>query len=222
MSPRKKLDASLGDLFSKSAPPPEPTNGQAVAVTQAEAPAAITAAPTEPVAAVTTAPVEPAKNGKSTYAKKLVSETATVAERQLVVFSLANEFYGVDIKLVESIIRTERVTVVPHAPSFIDGVINMRGEVLPVIDLSIRFGLTRNAETKDSRIIVVEVRQVRVGIVVDAVTEVMRVSDSVIEPPSPLVTTIDSAYVCGIAKVPDRLVILLDLDKIIAIEEVAA
>ncbi len=209
MSAKKKLNASLDDLFSKSAPQPDPTAEQLPAADSAALPAKA-------------APHEPPRSGAAAKAKKSVAETASAADRQLVVFSLANEFYGVDITLVESIIRTERVTVVPHAPHFINGVINMRGEVLPVIDLSSRFGLPRNEETKDTRIIVIEVNQLRVGMVVDAVTEVMNVSESLIEPPSPLVMTIDSAFVNGIAKVPDRLIILLDLEKIIHVEEVIA
>ncbi|MCG3207929.1 MAG: hypothetical protein FOGNACKC_01530 [Anaerolineae bacterium] len=208
MSAKKKLNASLDELFSNSAPQPESTEHPA---------GADTAAPPAEAASQ-----EPARNGAAAKAKKSAAETSSAADRQLVVFSLANEFYGVDITLVESIVRTERVTVVPHAPQFIDGVINMRGEVLPVIDLSSRFGLPRNEETKDTRIIVIEVNQLRVGMVVDAVTEVLNVSESLIEPPSPLVMTIDSAFVNGIAKVPDRLIILLDLDKIIQVEEAIA
>jgi len=97
-------------------------------------------------------------------------------ERQLVVFTLAHEHYGVDIAAVESIIKLQPITVVPRAPAFIEGVTNLRGSVLPVMDLRKRFGLGSTAETaekeqKDRRIVVVALEGVKVGMIVDAVTE---------------------------------------------------
>lgn len=136
-------------------------------------------------------------------------------ESQLVIFELAGEHYGMRIDTVESIVKLQDITKVPHAPDFVEGVTNMRGTVLPVIDLRKRFGLTRQEATKDSRIIVVEVNQTKVGMTVDAVTEVLRVQDENVAPPSPLVTTIDSAFIIGIAKVGERLIILLDLARVL-------
>jgi purine-binding chemotaxis protein CheW len=140
-------------------------------------------------------------------------------ENQLVVFSLANEDYGVDIAAVDGIVKMQPITTVPHAPGFVEGITNLRGEVLPVIDLRKRFGLPVGEKTKDTRIVNVEVDGIRVGMVVDAVNEVLRVSEEDIEPPSPLVTTVDSAFITGIAKVHERLIILLDLAKVLSPEE---
>ncbi len=140
-------------------------------------------------------------------------------ESQLVVFDLADEHYGVDIAAVQSIIKMQTITVVPRAPQFVEGVTNLRGKVLPVIDLRRRFGLRHEAPTKDSRIVVVEMGGATVGMIVDGVSEVLRVSDEAIEPPSPIVTTVDSAFIKGIAKIGERLVILLDLGKVLSVQE---
>lgn len=140
-------------------------------------------------------------------------------EQQLVVFDLAGEHYGVDIAVVEGIIKMQAITAVPHAPAFVEGVTNLRGKVLPVIDLRKRFGLPTANVTKDSRIVVVEMAGQTVGMVVDGVSEVLRISTEAIEPPSPIVTTLDSAFIRGIAKVGERLVILLDLSKVLSVQE---
>jgi len=140
-------------------------------------------------------------------------------EQQLVVFDLANEHYGVDIGAVESIIKMQAITAVPRAPSFVEGVTNLRGTVLPVIDLRQRFGLQAEEETKETRIVVVEMGGATVGMVVDGVSEVLQVAEEAIEPPSPIVMTIDSTFITGIAKVDERLIILLDLGKVLSSEE---
>ncbi len=154
-------------------------------------------------------------------------------ERQLVIFNLADENYGVDIADVDGIVKMQPITAVPHAPSFVEGITNLCGEVLPVIDLRKRFGLAQSNTSKDMRIVNVEVDGVKVGMVVDAVSEVLRVSEGDIEPPSPIVTTIHSTFITGIAKVggaqgmdngaggSGRLIILLDLAKVLSIEEQA-
>ena len=140
-------------------------------------------------------------------------------ERQLVIFNLADEFYGVAISAVEGIIKMQAITAVPHAPAFVEGVTNLRGKVLPVIDLRRRFGLAPAQATKDSRIVTVDVGGQKVGMVVDGVSEVIRVPDEAIEPPSRLVTTVDSAFITGIAKVADRLILMLDLGKVLTGED---
>ncbi|MDY6875018.1 MAG: chemotaxis protein CheW [Chloroflexota bacterium] len=142
-------------------------------------------------------------------------------ENQLVIFDLANEHYGVDISTVESIIKMQSITSVPRAPGFVEGVTNLRGTVLPVIDLRRRFGLPAAEESKETRIIVVEMNSSTVGMVVDAVSEVLQVPDEAIEPPSPIVTTMDSAFITAIAKVDERLIILLDLSQVLSAEEQA-
>jgi purine-binding chemotaxis protein CheW len=142
-------------------------------------------------------------------------------EKQIVVFDLANEQYGVHISAVESIIKMQPITAVPHTPNFVEGVTNLRGTVLPVIDLRKRFGLATEDATKDTRIVVVEMSGETVGMVVDEVLEVLRVSEEVIELPSPIITTVDSAFIKGIAKVDERLIILLDLGQVLSKEEKA-
>jgi purine-binding chemotaxis protein CheW len=140
-------------------------------------------------------------------------------ENQLVVFSLANEHYGVGIAAVDSIIKLQPITHVPRAPAFVEGVTNLRGKVLPVVDLRKRFDLPVAPETKETRIVVSELNGSAVGMIVDSVSEVLRVPEEAIEPPSPLVTTVDSIFVTGIAKMGERLIILLDLEKVLTPEE---
>lgn len=140
-------------------------------------------------------------------------------ENQYVVFKLEDEFYGVNIATVESIIKVQDITKMPHMPDFVEGITNLRGKVIPVIDLRKRFKLHSAAENDDTRIVVVEIDGIMAGMVVDMVTEVLRVSDDNIEPPSPMVSTVNTAFITSIAKVEDRLIILLDLGKILTIEE---
>jgi purine-binding chemotaxis protein CheW len=143
-------------------------------------------------------------------------------EQQLVVFELGAELYGVEIARVHEIIRLQTVTRVPRAPAFVEGVINLRGKVIPVVDLRRRFGLPSAEHTRSTRIVVVEIGDQVVGIVVDGVSEVLRVNTATVEPPSPVVAGIDSEYLHGIAKLPERLVILLDLDRVLARDERSA
>ena len=140
-------------------------------------------------------------------------------ELQMVIFELANEHFGVDIADVESIIKMQSITLVPQAPAFVEGVTNLRGSILPVIDLRQRFGFPGQAAGKNSRIVVVTMGGVKVGMIVDAVSEVLRVSEAAIEPPPAMVTSIDSSFITGIAKMDERLIILLDLAKVLSINE---
>ncbi len=145
-------------------------------------------------------------------------------EDQIVVFILSNEHYGVSIAAVQEIVKLQPITFVPCAPAFVEGVTNLRGKVLPVIDLRKRFGLPAGEATKNTRIVVAEVGRAdsagnTVGMLVDAVSQVLRVPETAIEPPSPLVTTVDSTFITGIAKVGERLIILLDLPQVLSPEE---
>ncbi|SHF34793.1 chemotaxis protein CheW [Desulforamulus putei] len=140
-------------------------------------------------------------------------------EEQIVVFQLAEQVYGIDINSVYEIIRMESITKIPRAPHFVEGVINLRGRIIPVIDLSVRFGLGQNQRTQASRIIIVEVSGQTIGMIVDSVQEVLRIPVSSIEPPPPVVNGIDAAYLRGIAILEERLIILLDQDKILMEEE---
>lgn len=146
-------------------------------------------------------------------------QSAEIELEQLVVFELAGESYGIPIHRVREIIRVPTITKVPRTPEFIEGVINLRGGVIPVIDLAKRFGLQSSEQDDDRRIIVVEMREWTLGMIVDGVSEVLRVDPSVVEPPSPYIVTIATKYIAGVAKVDDGLVILLDLDQVLLDDE---
>ena len=139
---------------------------------------------------------------------------------QLVMFELASEFYGVDIAAVNTIIRMQEVTKIPKTPAFVEGVINLRGSIIPVIDLRKRFGLAVGEITKASRIVVVDAAGQMLGMIVDAVVETVRLASDAVEPPSPVVVSVDSEYIRGVGKQNDRLVILLDLEKVLTAREV--
>ncbi len=134
---------------------------------------------------------------------------------QLVTFHVGQEEFGVDILDVREINRLMDITRVPHAPSFVEGVINLRGQVIPIVDLRSRFGLEVATRDKNARIVVVELHDSVVGFLVDSVSEVLRVSRSVVEPPPAIVGAIDSDYIEGVVKLEDRLLILLDLQKLL-------
>ncbi len=138
---------------------------------------------------------------------------------QLVTFSIGEEEFGVNILKVQEIIRTMEITKVPRAPAFVEGVINLRGKVIPIIDLRRRFGLMPKPGDKDTRIIVIEINNVIVGFVVDAVSEVLRIPASTVEPPPPVVAGVESDYISGVGKLKDRLLIMLDLDKLLSSED---
>lgn len=138
---------------------------------------------------------------------------------QLVTFSIGDEEFGVDILKVQEIIRTMEITKVPRAPMFVEGVINLRGKVIPIIDLRRRFGLISKVHDSHTRIIVIEITGMVVGFVVDSVSEVLRIPVSTVEPPPPVVAGLDSDYISGVGKLADRLLILLDLDKLLSMED---
>jgi len=142
-------------------------------------------------------------------------------DKQLVIFQLAEEHYGVGIAAVDSIIKLQPITAVPRAPDFVEGVTNLRGKVLPVIDLRKRFELPMADATRETRIVVTDLDHSAVGMLVDAVSEVLHVSEDAIEPPSPIMTTVDSSFITGIAKVDERLIILLDLEQVLSPKEKA-
>jgi len=141
--------------------------------------------------------------------------TLALGEEQVVVLELAGEAYGVEIGRVEEIIRMQPITRIPNGPAFIEGVTNLRVRVIPVLDLRKRFGLPTSEPTRRSRIVVGELGQHTVGLMVDGVSEVLLVSAEAVEPPSTLVTTSDSAFLRGVAKLGERLILLLDLSRIL-------
>ena len=143
---------------------------------------------------------------------------AVEASEHLVTFFLAREEYGVDVRLVQEIIRLSVITQVPRAPEFIKGVINLRGRIIPVIDLKRRLGLGEVAADRQTRVVVIHVRERLVGLLVDGASQVLRVPVSTIEAAPEEVTEIDANYVRGVAKLEKRLIILIDLVKILGFD----
>lgn len=141
------------------------------------------------------------------------------AVTQVVVFQLGKELYGADISVVLEVSPLARVTKVPRTPSYVEGVINLRGRVIPVVDLRKRFGLPATPPTKSTRIAVAEIEGGKIGMIVDAVVEVLRVQAGSVEPPSPMFSKVDNENVLGVAKVDDRLIVLLDLARVLMRED---
>ena len=137
--------------------------------------------------------------------------------RQMVSLKLGNEEFGVDIKNVREIIRLTDITMVPGSPHYVRGVVNLRGDVLPVIDLRSRFGLDYKAPSDSDRIVVITCQNRVTGIIVDSVSEVIQLERSSIEPTSDILSEIDSTYIEGIGKLNDgkRFVIILDMAGIL-------
>lgn len=153
-----------------------------------------------------------------------VQETASgeaTGSMQLVSFRLAQEEYGIEITRVREIILMGEITRIPQTPPYVKGLINLRSTVIPIVDLRLRFGLEEDELTDESRIVVVNVGTKTIGIIVDAVSEVLRVSKEQIAPPPPTVAGLGREYLTGLVKLDDRLLILLDIDKILGEDEAA-
>lgn len=147
-----------------------------------------------------------------------MAEVQTNQELQLVVFRLVDEEYGLSITKVQEINRLVPITKLPQTPSFVEGVINLRGRIIPVIDLRKRFQLGVTEDSDDTRIIIVEIEGQTVGAIVDQVTEVVRLPLNAVEPPPPAFM-LDGQYVNGVGKHGERLLILLNLDKVLTSQE---
>jgi len=141
---------------------------------------------------------------------------------QLVTFEVGGEEYAVDILAVQEINRMMELTRIPQSPDEVEGVINLRGRIIPVIDLGKRFGLESKDLDVNSRIVVVEVHGKTIGFIVDRVHEVLRIASGIIESAPPMVSSIDSEYIAGVGKLDDRLLILLELSKLFGAEAVNA
>ena len=140
---------------------------------------------------------------------------------QLVSFKIGSEEFGVDILKVQEINRMLQITKVPNTPDFIEGVINLRGRVIPVIDLRVKLNMAKKEHDKQTRIIVVELEDKTVGFLVDEVSEVLRIPKSITEAPPELVANVNSEYITAVGKLEDRLIILLDLEKALTLQEKA-
>ncbi|MFZ3091986.1 MAG: chemotaxis protein CheW [Nitrospirota bacterium] len=134
---------------------------------------------------------------------------------QTVGFKIGKELFGVDISNVKEIVRVPEIVKVPDTPDFIEGVINLRGRIVSVIDLKKRFRLGRVDRTKTSRILVAEMDGRVVGLLVDAASEVLRFPADSIEPPPDMVSGIGIDYITGVGKIGERIIILLDIKKVL-------
>ncbi len=137
---------------------------------------------------------------------------------QLVSFHIGGEEFGLNILRVQEIIRIQALTRVPNSPPFVDGVINLRGKVIPVIALRKRFGLEELAHDKQTRIVVIEIKGTVLGFIVDSVSEVLRIPVETVEPP-PRLGKVEREYVSGVGKLDNRLLILLDVDRLMSDSE---
>ncbi len=134
---------------------------------------------------------------------------------QFVTFTLNNEEYAVDILNVQEINRITEITAVPNSPDYVEGVVNLRGKVIPVINLRKKFSFEEKATEDTSRIIIMEINDITNGLIVDSVSEVLRVPTSIIEAAPPMSSDLNSAFIKGIAKMENRLIILIDIDRLI-------
>jgi len=140
---------------------------------------------------------------------------------QVVSFHIDQEEFGLDILRVQEIIRVQRLTRVPNSPDFVDGVINLRGKVIPIVALRRRFGLQELQHDNQTRIVVVEVKGTVLGLIVDSVSEVLRIPADTVEPP-PRLGKAEREYVRGVGKLDNRLLILLDVDRLLSDSEEAS
>ena len=145
-----------------------------------------------------------------------------MAEQQLVVFGLGKEEFGIDISRVREIVKLQNITTIPQSMDFVEGIVNLRGQIVPIVDLCKRFLVADRSESVDAerRIIVVNMSGQTIGILVDGVSEILRIPDEAIEPTPPIVASgVSSDFIRGVAKVEGRLIIFLDLDRIFSAEE---
>ena len=148
----------------------------------------------------------------------------STADQKLLTFSLGEEGYGVSILKVKEIIGMLEITPVPRTPDFIKGVLNLRGKIIPVMDLRIKFGMDEKDYNERTCILVVELNiqgnERLLGVVVDTVSEVINVSDDEIEPPPQYGAKVEHSFILGIGKIKDRVVIILDIDEVFVCDEV--
>jgi len=134
---------------------------------------------------------------------------------QLIVAKLAQEEFGISIAHVQEIINVPEITRIPNLPDFVEGIINLRGRIIPIVDLRKRFGFSVTQNNEDARIIVTNLDKQYLGLVADSVSEVIRLSSESIEPVPSIISRISSEYLCGVGKLDKRMIILLDLGKLL-------
>ena len=162
----------------------------------------------------------------ATSTGRVAERMQKVKEGKYLTFILENEYYGIEILTVQEIIGMMQVTRVPRTPEYVRGVINLRGKVIPLIDLRIKFGLQTCEDTKKTCIIVLQItrngKKTILGIVVDEVSEVSNITGDNIQPPPDVGMSIDTSVIMGLGKIDERVIMLLDVDKIFTMEEIIA
>ncbi|PKL38052.1 MAG: chemotaxis protein CheW [Spirochaetae bacterium HGW-Spirochaetae-1] len=159
---------------------------------------------------------EQKENDQSIEVEEVISGSSII---QLVSFVLDDVEYGVDILAVHEILRIPDITRLPNTPHFIKGVINLRGNVIPVVDVRKRFGYTQGKITDLTRIIVIETNDKQIGLLVDNVHQVVRIPVSHVDPPSELIEGVSDEFITGIGRLKDRLIVILNISNIIFEEE---
>ncbi|AOT72697.1 chemotaxis protein CheW [Geosporobacter ferrireducens] len=142
-----------------------------------------------------------------------------MSEKQYVIFRLGKEEYGVEIVNVKEICEYKESVKVPNTPRFVDGIINLRGDITPIINLKKRFNLPEGDVNSDTRIIVININNRQVGFIVDEASQVLRITEEDIEPAPELVAGIEKKYIIGVGKLADRIILLLDLEYILSEDE---
>lgn len=137
-----------------------------------------------------------------------------VSFSSLVTFRLGSGEYAIDIMQAKEIIKMEKITLIPNSPSYIEGVINLRGNIIPIIDLKKRFLLEDSEGEKNSGIIIVKIDDIDMGIIIDSVSKVVSMSNSDIQPTPPVFLGIGQKYIKGVGKLDDKLLVILDLARL--------
>ena len=161
---------------------------------------------------MSTATVEPIE-------QREIRTTYSSEDQQFLTFNLADEYYGVDILKVQEIKGYTTVTRIPNTPNYLKGVLNLRGTIVPIVDLRMKFGMGMTEPTPFTVVVVVNVRNRVMGFLVDAVSDVLDLNAKNIQPPPELGNAVDITFVAGIGNANDRLVTLLDIDRVLTEEE---
>lgn len=142
-----------------------------------------------------------------------------MSENQYVVFKLGREEYGIDIMNVREIVQYQESVKIPNAPKFVEGIINFRGNVIPIVCLKKRFGMEGRTADANTRIIVINLNEKQIGFLVDEASQTVRLDDSNINPTPDIIAGIDRRYITGVGKLDERLIILIDLERVLTEEE---
>jgi len=149
------------------------------------------------------------------------AEKTDISSMQIVCFKIGSEEYGIEILKVQEILKLPKITKLPRSADYILGVIDLRGQVIPIIDLSKRFAIDDREFSGSLRGIVIDIGGKKVGLAIDSVSHVIRVEGKDIEPPPPIVKGISGRYIIGIAKVENRFIVILDINQIFSNDEIS-